>query len=101
MSRSSFVADRPVKAGTDLGILYAVILLAGLGCVPEYSGVNAIAYGLRGFLGLLVGMLSVRLRLPFWTIFAISAGLILIASFLHVLIGKVTIPTSGAGLDVF
>ena len=88
----SFVAAGLVTAGMDLAIIYAVIELAGSERVAEYSALSATIYGLRGLLGPLIGSLLVRMGLPFWMVFAMSASLTLIGAVVLAQVVKIQTP---------
>jgi MFS family permease len=76
----SFFAAGVVLSGVDLGFINGLIQLADPARIPEYTALQATTIGLRGIVGPFIGAGLLRIGLSESLIFALSAGLAVLAA---------------------
>jgi MFS family permease len=76
----SFFAAGVVLSGVDLGFINGLIQLADPARIPEYTALQATTIGLRGIVGPFIGAGLLRIGLSEGLIFALSAGLAVLAA---------------------
>ncbi|MBI5877912.1 MAG: MFS transporter [Chloroflexi bacterium] len=95
----AFVASGLIAAGTDIGFLNAAIQLAEPSRVAEYVATQSLLMGVRGIVGLYVGVFLHAMGVPPEPIFVIGAALSIVALVMFRTVGRMTNTTSvGAGL---